>query len=109
MCVRLALVVVLDLSSPRGGLGTRIAWGLPWGDLFFSFFALVVFVCSVRCRGKGILVSLDYRLMDVVAHLLVQRYMFCLRSICRWSRKAGSASSPRMIPDCARDGLEELM
>lgn len=28
--VRLALVVVLDLSSPRGGLGSRIAWGLPW-------------------------------------------------------------------------------
>lgn len=77
MCVRLALVVVLDLSSPRGGLGSRIAWGLPWGD-FIPFFALVVFVCSVRCRGKGILVSLDYRLMDVVGHLLVQRYMFCL-------------------------------
>lgn len=35
MCVRLALVVVLDLSSPRGGLGSRIAWGLPWGDFFF--------------------------------------------------------------------------
>lgn len=33
--VRLALIVVLDLSSPRGGLGIRIAWGLPWGD--FSF------------------------------------------------------------------------
>lgn len=33
--VRLALIVVLDLSSPRGGLGSRIAWGLPWGD--FSF------------------------------------------------------------------------
>lgn len=75
MCVRLALVVVLDLSSPRGGLGSRIAWGLPWGD-FFLFLLWCLFV--VRCRGKGILVSLDYRLMDVLGHLLVQRYMFCL-------------------------------
>lgn len=76
MCVRLALVVVLDLSSPRGGLGSRIAWGLPWCD--FVFLALVIFVCSVRCRGKEIVVSLDYRLMDVVGHLFVPRYMFCL-------------------------------
>lgn len=39
MCVRLALVVVLDLSSPRVGLGSRIAWGLPWGYFFFFFWS----------------------------------------------------------------------
>lgn len=33
--VTLALIVVLDLPSPRGGLGSRIAWGLPWVNFFF--------------------------------------------------------------------------
>lgn len=46
VCVRLALIVVLDLSSPRGGLGSRIAWGLPWGDFFLFLLWSCLFVPS---------------------------------------------------------------
>lgn len=78
MCVRLALVVVLDLSSPRVGLGSRIAWGLPWGDFSFPCSGGIFLLRPVQRYLEEIIVFLDSRLMDVVGHLLVQRYMFRL-------------------------------